>query len=203
MIRDLAKFLIVLGLVCLVAGGGVAALYAVFKADIERRDQAARDEAVRAVLPDGAAADLEKPLALNPATGDAVFAAAQDGRTVAYVASAGAQGYSSVVRVMVGVRADDLAVIRVAVLSQQETPGLGAHVAERVSNFTLWEKIFGPSERGKTEELVNPFLDRFRGQKDTEIRDIQGITAATITSNATKAAVGVAIGEIRKAIERK
>jgi RnfABCDGE-type electron transport complex G subunit len=203
MIRDLAKFLIVLGLVCAVTGGGVAALYAVFKADIERRDQAARDEAVRAVLPEGAEVDFAKPLAVNAATGDAVFAATQGGRPVAYVASGGAQGYSSIVRVMVSVRAEDLSIIRVVVLSQQETPGLGAHVAERTSNFTLWEKVFGPSEAGKTETLINPFLDQFRGKKDTEIREVHGITAATITSNATKAAVGLAIGEIRKAIRRQ
>ncbi len=200
MVKNLIQFVMILVLVALVIGGGVAALYGWLEPRIDARDARAKRDAIRAVVPEGAAIDVDDPLAGEPFAPDAVYVAAgEGGRPVAYVASGGARGYSSVVRVMVGVRADDLAIHRVVVLAQQETPGLGANVARQESNYTLWEKLLGPNENGKAEALVNPFLDRFRGKGRREVPDIQGITAATITSDATKAAVQEALNRIREA----
>ena len=124
---------------------------------------------------------------------------------VACVAQGEAQGYASGGKGMGGAGPDGerLKVHRGVVLSQQETPGLGATVAEERSNYTLWEKLFGPSEAGKTEKLINPFLDRFRGRKQNEIQKVDGITAATITSNATKRAVEQALERIREALKER
>jgi len=204
MIRNLAKFVVILSVACLVIGGGVAALYGVFRGDIERRDLRIKEQAIQDVCPEGAAVDPQAPIAGAPMAADAVYAARDSaGRTVAYVAQGEAQGYSSLLKVMVGVRAEDLAVLRVVVLSQQETPGLGATVAEQKSNFTLWEKLFGPSKAGKTEQLINPFLDQFSGKKPEQFGQVQAITAATITSNATKRAVEQAVQQIREAAGKK
>jgi len=206
MIRNLIKFVIILGLVCTFIGGGVAALYGVFQGRIERRDEQVKAEAIRAVVPAGARVDVEKPLVGEKFAPDAVYAVRDaEGKIVAYVAQGEAQGYSSVVKVMVGAvpDGDRLKVHRVVVLSQQETPGLGATVAEERSNYTLWEKFFGPSEAGKTEKLINPFLDRFRDRKQNEIQKVDGITAATITSNATKRAVEQALERIREALKER
>lgn len=201
MIRNLVQFIVILGLICLLMGGGVAILYAVFKADLRQREDEAQREATSAVCPAGASVDLNAPVAGRPLAADAVYAAkTADGRVVAYIASGEASGYSSVVRVMVGVRAEDLSIIRIVVLSQAETPGLGANVAEQKSNFTLWEKLFGPSKAGKTEQLINPFLDQFSGKKPEQFGQVQAITAATITSNATKAAARQAIERIRNTV---
>jgi RnfABCDGE-type electron transport complex G subunit len=201
MIRNLAKFVVILSVACLVIGGGVAALYGVFRGDIERRDLRIKEQAIQDVCPEGASVDPQAPIAGAPMAADAVYAARDSaGRTVAYVAQGEAQGYSSLLKVMVGVRAEDLAVLRVVVLSQQETPGLGATVAEQKSNFTLWEKLFGPSKAGKTEQLINPFLDQFPGKKPEQFGQVQAITAATITSNATKRAVEQAVQRIRDAV---
>lgn len=82
------------------------------------------------------------------------------------------------------------------VVSHTETPGLGAHVAEHLSTYTLWQKLFGADE---PEEFISPFLDRFKGKRQDEVAGIQAITAATITSSATKAAVGQALDRIRAA----
>jgi hypothetical protein len=76
-------------------------------------------------------------------------------------------------------------------------------VAEQKSNFTLWEKLFGPSKAGKTEQLINPFLDQFPGKKPEQFSQVQAITAATITSNATKRAVEQALERIRDAVGKK
>lgn len=204
MIRNLAKFVVILSVACLVIGGGVAALYGLYRGDIERRDLRIKEQAIQDVCPEGASVDPQAPIAGAPMAADAVYAARNSaGRTVAYVAQGEAQGYSSLLKVMVGVRAEDFSVIRIVVISQQETPGLGATVAEQKSNFTLWEKLFGPSKAGKPEQLINPFLDQFPGKKPEQFSQVQAITAATITSNATKRAVEQALERIREAAGKK
>ncbi|HUX15358.1 MAG TPA: FMN-binding protein [Phycisphaerae bacterium] len=204
MIRNLAKFVVILSVACLVIGGGVAALYGLYRGDIERRDLRIKEQAIQDVCPEGASVDPQTPIAGTPMAADAVYAARDSaGRTVAYVAQGEAQGYSSLLKVMVGVKAEDFSVLRVVVLSQQETPGLGATVAEQKSNFTLWEKLFGPSKAEKTEQLINPFLDQFPGKKPEQFGQVQAITAATITSNATKRAVEQALERIRDAVGKK
>lgn len=202
MIRNIARFVIILGLACLVMGGGVAVLYGYFQGRIALRERAAMEEAIRAVVPEGATVDAARPLAGSAAEGTAVYAAAAPagGAAVAWVAGGQATGYSSIVKVMVGATRDGeaLKVFRVVVLSQSETPGLGATVAETRSTYTLWQKLFGSD---RPEEVFNPFLRRFEQRAAGEVRDVQAITAATITSNATKAAVEQALGRIGQALK--
>jgi len=201
MIRNLAKFVVILSVTCLVIGGGVAALYGLYRGDIERRELEIKREAIDAVCPEGASVDPKTPIAGAPLAADAVYAARDSaGRPVAYVAQGEAQGYSSVIKVMVGASEEDFSVIRVVVLSQQETPGLGATVGEARSTWTLWQKLFGS---GEAEQWVNAFLDQFTGKQAQEFPQIHSITAATITSNATKRAVEQALERIREAAGKK
>ena len=198
MIRNLLKFVVILSVACLVIGGGVAALYGLYRGDIERRELRIKEQAIQDVCPEGASVDPEHPIAGVPMAADAVYAARDSvGGTVAYVAQGEAQGYSSVIKVMVSASAEDFSVIRVVVLSQQETPGLGATVGETRSTWTLWQKLFGS---GEAEQWVNAFLDQFTGKQSQEFPQIHGITAATITSNATKRAVEQALERIRDAV---
>jgi electron transport complex protein RnfG len=197
MTRTLVKFTVILGLICLLMGGGVAVLYGVWRDQIAERERAATQAAMLAVAPEGAEVDTATPIAGSPGDSAAVYAARDpSGKTVGYVAGGGAQGYGGVVRVIVGAKATDLQIVAVVVVSHTETPGLGAHVAEHLSTYTLWQKLFGADE---AERFISPFLDRFRGKRRNEIPDIQAITAATITSNATKAAVAQALDRIRDA----
>ena len=197
MIRNILKFVVIVAVSGVVIGGGVAALYGVFKKDIEQRDLAIKEEAIREVCPEGATADPEQPIAGEPFAPDAVYAARDSrGRTIALIAQGEAQGYSSLVKVMVSARAEDFSVIRVVVLSQQETPGLGATVAETRSTWTLWEKLFGSPE---PEQRINAFLDQFQGRRAEAFSEIHAITAATITSNATTRAIEQALECIRRA----
>ncbi len=201
MTRTLVKFAVILGLICLLMGGGVAVLYGVWRDQIAERERAATLAAMLAVAPEGAEVDAATPIAGSPGDSGAVYAARDpSGKTVGYVAGGEAQGYSSVVKLIVGATADgaDLKVLHVVVVCQSETPGLGAQVAERRSTYTLWQKLFGADE---PEDFLNPFLDRFQGKRPAEVPDIQAITAATITSNAVKAAVGQALDRIRAALK--
>ena len=202
MIRNIAKFVVILAVVCTAMGGGVAVLYGYFHDRIALRERAAMEEAIRAVVPEGAAVDADHPLAGSAAEGRAVYAAAAPGggAAVAWVAGGQAIGYSSTVKVMVGATrdGDTLKVFRVVVLAQSETPGLGATVAETRSTYTLWQKLFGSD---RPEKMFNPFLARFEQRAAGEVRDVQAITAATITSNATKAAVEQALGRIQQVLK--
>ena len=216
MIRNLLKFVVILSVACLVIGGGVAALYGVFKGNLAARDLQTQTAAIQAVCPPGAAADLDHPIAGRPPDPikgldpKAVYVihtyigpvTVVDVRVqpTAYVAQGEAQGYSSIVRVVVSARAADLAVLRVVVVSQAETPGLGATVGETRSTYTLWQKLFGSSE---AEQRVNAFLDQFTGKQTKDFSQIHSITAATITSNATKRAVEQAVQQIRDAAGKK
>ena len=208
MIRNIIKFVVILVVAGVVIGGGVAALYGVFKGDIERRELAIKEEAIRAVCPPGATADFDHPILVeepDPKGGPPVkvpvyVALSAEGQALAIIAQGEAQGYSSLVKVMVGARPEDFAVIRVVVLAQQETPGLGATVAETRSTWTLWEKLFGSPG---PEQRINAFLDQFQGKRVEEFPQVHAITAATITSNATKRAVEQALERIRKAAEKQ
>ncbi len=199
MIRSLAKFVVILVLICLLMGGGVAVLYGWLKGNIEKRERAATQAAMLAVAPEGAEVDVAKPLAGTAAGPSAVYAARDaSGKTIGYVAGGEAHGYGGVIRVIVGAKAPGLQIVGVVVVSHTETPGLGAHVAEHLSTYTLWQKLFGADE---PEQFISPFLDRFKGKRQNEVPDIQAITAATITSTATKAAVAQALDRIRAAIK--
>jgi len=201
MMQTLLKFVAILAAVCIVMGGGVAALYGLWRGRIAEREAAARRAAVRNVTPQGTTVDVDHPLAGEAGTPTAVYAARDAaGETAAYVAAGAARGYASTVRVMVGARPtpQGLAIHKVVVTAQAETPGLGAQVAERRSTFTLWQKLFGAAG---PERVFNPFLARFEGKTARQVPDVQAITAATITSNATKEAVQQALARIRKAMD--
>ncbi|MBL7139677.1 MAG: FMN-binding protein [Planctomycetes bacterium] len=203
MIRTALKFVVILALVCTLMGSGVAVLYGLWEGKIAAREAAARQAAIRAAVPEGAAVDADHPVAGQAGTESAVYAATNaEDKVVAYVAAGAAQGYASTVRVMVGAKPtpEGLVIHTVVVTSQAETPGLGAQVAEHRSTYTLWQKLFGADE---PERTFNPFLDRFPGKRHEALADIQAITAATITSNAVKAAVDEALGRIREAIDTK
>jgi len=202
MIRSALKFVVILGAVCIVMGSGAAVLYGLWQDRIAAREAATRQAAIQTVTPEGTTVDPENPVAGKAGTESAVYAARDDtGKRVAYVAAGAAQGYASTVRVMVGAKpaGDALAIHKVVVTAQAETPGLGAKVAERRSNYTLWQKLFGADE---PETVFNPFLDRFQGKQRAEVADVQAITAATITSSATKEAVREALERIEKAVGR-
>jgi RnfABCDGE-type electron transport complex G subunit len=202
MTRNLLKFVVILALVCIVMGSGVAGLYGLWRGRIADRKAADRQRAIEHVTPEGTTVDAGEPVAGEAGTPSAVYAARDaSGKTVAYVAAGAAHGYASTVRVMVGAKPtpDGLAIHKVVVTSQAETPGLGAQVAEQRSTHTLWQKLFGAEE---PERVFNPFLERFEGKTAQAVPDIQAITAATVTSNATKEAVQQALRRIQEAIGR-
>jgi RnfABCDGE-type electron transport complex G subunit len=199
--KTAVRFAIVLGIVCLVMGSGVALVYATFKDAIAQKDAEQFQALLSAVLPE--AATPPEPVAEGV---EVYLVRDAEGQPLAYAASGSAPGYVGPVDMMVGVWArPGLPIHRVAVLRQMETPGLGSNVAETRSTYNLWQKLgqligLQPAEE---ERLYNVFLDQFDSavvdpQTGAFDRRIDAITAATITSVAVEQAVQEAVSQIRR-----
>lgn len=196
------KFAIVLGIICLVMGSGVALVYATFKGRIAEREREQFQVLLREVLP----VEAGEPEPLSDDVQDVYTVRDAEGRPLAYAARGTQQGYAGPIDVLVGVWArPGLPIRRVVVLSQMETPGLGANVSETRSTYNLWQKLGQMLGVAAAEEegLYNLFLDQFEGvvfdeQSGAPDVRIDAITAATITSDAVKLAVRQAVGRIRE-----
>ena len=197
------RFVLVLGLICLVMGVGVAVLFAAFQARVQAKEREQFDLALRQVLPEG---KIELRAGSRDDASDVYAERDAQGKAVRYAARGAAQGYSSNVRVLVSVDAGTMALCRVAVLSQQETPGLGANVSLTRSTWTLWDKTghaLGASHRGEVEPFENVFLDQFTGRTVEQLDRVDAMTAATITSNAVKQGVRRAVARITDALGKE
>jgi RnfABCDGE-type electron transport complex G subunit len=195
--RQALRFVLVLGIICLVMGSGVAMIYARFKETIADRDEQQRSALRVQVLPAGEGYGPPEPLA---ADAEVFVVRGPDGAAAGYAAEGAAQGYSSTVRVMVGMAADQaLTVRKVVVLAQQETPGLGANISEVRSTYNLWQKI-GLQAAPQAEGAYNEFMDKFDGLSVEQMDQVDAMTAATITSNAVKVAVRQAVDRVRTSL---
>lgn len=111
----------------------------------------------------------------------------KDGKTVGYTFTTSAKGYGGSVSVMTGIDSENGSVSGVVILSQNETPGLGANAVK--DTFT---------SRYKQPLDDNPFTVIKNGT--AKQGEIEAITGATITSQAVTDAVNKAV-EIYKTIE--
>ena len=118
--------------------------------------------ALQSVLPEADAFEAKKTDL------DEYYVATAAGKPVGYCLITESQGYSSTIRMMIGLSNDGL-IRGVKVLSQQETPGLGTRMVEvRQGETSPW------------------FLEQFKGKNAAavELKDIDAITGATISSRA-------------------
>lgn len=113
----------------------------------------------------------------------------KDGKIVGYTFTTSEKGYGGDVEVMTGIDSSKNAVSGVVILSQSETPGLGAN-AEKPS-FT---------DKFKQDVAENGF--EVVKNKEAEKGEIEAMTGATITSSAVTKAVNKAL-DIYKGIEKE
>lgn len=196
---------IVLALICLAAAFGVAGVFQLTRPRILATEQRARQAAQQQVVP--VAAEDIKFETLNPqADAAAQVAVARDkaSNVLGYAALGEAQGYSSRVKIMVGMDAAAEKIMGLKIVSQQETPGLGTRIAEVKADQTILGLIRG-QECAPQADKTPKFLAQFIGRPLDEIKltsangEIQAITGATISSGASVAAVRQAVEKIQKA----
>ena len=166
---------IVLGLITIIAGLGLAVTNEVTKEPIKQQAIAAEEKAKKAVMPE---ADSFEEIVLEDGT--AFFIAKQGDEVVGYVSLEEAKGYGGMIEVVTGVKEDGTVTgINVGGSSFAETPGLGAKA--RDTAFT--DQIQG---KQSPVRLGDP----------TNANAVESITAAARTSNAVLNAVNASAKKI-------
>lgn len=161
--KNMVLCLFAIGLVCSALLAGV---YAVTAEPIAAAAAAKTNAAIAQVVPEFDGIPVEATVEANGVE-YTYYSVSKGGQTVAYAIKASASGFGGPISLMVGVTADGV-VYNTSVLSQSETPGLGAKCTEPA------------------------FADQFKGFSTAEKKlavkkdggDIDAITASTITSRA-------------------
>ncbi len=138
-----AQYTITLTIVSLLASLGVSSVFLLTKDTIKRKEAAVRTEALYVVLTglEGAPVEVTPPTIADE---DRVYKGLNKaGQLIGYAACGDAQGYSSKIKVMVGIDPGLEKIIGINILAQNETPGLGTKMTEVESATTLWSVIFG------------------------------------------------------------
>lgn len=137
------QYTIILTIVSLLAAIGVSSTFLLTRGTIKKKELAVRTEALYMVLPglEGSPVEITP---VNCAEQDRVYKGLdKSGKIVGYAAGGEAQGYSSKIKVMVGVDPELEKILGINILSQNETPGLGTKMTEIESTTTLWSLIYG------------------------------------------------------------
>lgn len=137
-VRDILKLTAALLLISVIAGLALAITFKSTKEQVEHQAQETRQTALSLVLPDGVTVVEKSGSGPIPE----VYWEARDGDvTVGYAFLVSNRGYSSDVKVMVGV--DTAGIITgMSVLEEVETPGLGDRMVEVASKLYIWNGLF-------------------------------------------------------------
>ena len=167
--------------VCLICSALLAVVYAVTKEPIEIATQNKTTNSIAAVVPAFDGVPVKDSITVSDKQ-YMYYVVSKDGKPVGYAIESSAVGFSGPVNVMVGMTAEGV-VYNTKVLSQSETPGLGAKCVK--PQFAYQFKEFDPA------------VKTLKVEKDGG--DITAITASTITSRAFCVAVQTAV-DVYKAI---
>ena len=168
--------------ICLVCSGLLAGVYALTKSPIDAASKAKNQAAIKEVLPENAVTiEEEKTIDVDGFTYTYNRAFDEKGETAGIAINVAPVGFGGPIVIKVGFKVDNIAgkhlVWNTKVLSQAETPGLGAKCVE-------------PAFAGQFREL-DPAAKTLGVKKDGG--DIDAITASTITSRAYVSGVATAV----------
>jgi len=170
---------LVLTLISVIAGAGLAAVYNVTKEPIEQANLAKQQAAIAAVLPEGAEVGEEVMVGDNR-----VFPATLDGAFGGMAIEVNTNGFGGNVKMMVGFDANG-ALVDYSILEMAETPGLG-------SKMTDWFRTKSDI-RGALIADGEVKVSKDGGKYDA-------ITAATISSRAFMVGVNAAMATYTEAL---
>lgn len=153
--KEMIRYGFVLALICTVASGLLAAVNSLTKPRIIAQAMAEEEMSLKEVLPEAASFEPVK------SAGDIIYykGLGKEGKLIGVAFKAQGKGYSSTIETMVGMQKDGT-ITAIKVVSQDETPGLGARIAE-------------PGFNGQ-----------FSGKNALDLTGVQAITGATISSKA-------------------
>ena len=163
--------------ICLVCSGLLAGVYALTKEPIDAAAKAKNEAAIKDVLPDAAKAiEEERTVEFEGASYTYNLAYDEQGNTVGCAINVAPVGFGGPIAIKVGFDVNGV-IWNTKVLSQAETPGLGAKCVEPA--FSDQFKGFNPAEK-------NLAVKKDGG-------DVDAITASTITSRAYADGLALAV----------
>jgi electron transport complex protein RnfG len=178
--RDLARSVWVLFLICVLTTAALAVTFGATRGIIAQREADDADALRRQVLP---GQDRYEAMETGPADAAggvlAIYRGVTGDQTAGYIMTTTAKGYGGPVTLMTGI-APDGRIMGVAVLSAAETPGLGARISEKA--FTGRFDGVAPTSGFRTVKTA-----------PTAAGDIEVLTGATISSRAVVDAVNIAL----------
>lgn len=169
--KEMIRYGFTLTLICTVASASLAVVNSITKPKIIAQAKSEEETSLKGVLPE---ANKFEPVRAGEDT--VYYKAFKDNKFIAVAFKSSGKGYSSVIQTMVGMTKGGV-ITAIKVLSQNETPGLGARVSE-------------PS-----------FTHQFANTNLQGLNEIQAITGATISSKAVIDSVKKKAEEIKTLIE--
>ena len=167
--------------ICLVCSALLAGVYALTKEPIDAAAKAKNEAAIKEVLPDTASAiEEERTVEMDGVTYTYNLAYDASGNTVGCAINVSTLGFGGPIAIKVGFDMNGV-ICNTKVLSQAETPGLGAKCVE--PSFSGQFKGFDPAEK------------KLSVKKDGG--DVDAITASTITSRAYADGLATAVKVFR------
>ncbi|EHM10568.1 electron transport complex, RnfABCDGE type, G subunit [Thermanaerovibrio velox DSM 12556] len=171
----------ILFVITAVTGLVLGAVQQITAGPISKTKEAQRQEAFRKTLPE---ADSFNPVKFPPVSGvQDVQEGRKGGELVGYAVTVSVKGYAGPVVFVTGIGSDGI-IRGISMLSQSETPGLGAKASE---------PSFSDQFRGKKAQVLK--VVKSAPAKDDEVLAISG---ATITSRAVTEGVNSAVEVFEK-----
>jgi len=173
-VKEMLRYGFILAVICIVASGLLAGVNVLTKTRIVAQAQVEEDSSLKEVFPEAAHFEAVK-------SGEEIIyykAHDKDKRLLGAAFRASGKGYSSTIETMVGMLKDGT-IKAIKILSQNETPGLGARVAE------------------------DSFTSRFSNRGMQNLNEVEAITGATISSRAVIDSVKKKAEEIKVLIKNE
>ena len=183
--KIILKFAFILFLVNLIAASILAATYGFTKTRIQKQQDVIKEEALKQVMPE-TVGDRIEPVKKDGVVKYWKVFKGQDTIARGYIFVSKKYGYSSVIETMIGIKKDGT-ITGVRVLSQNETPGLGAKIVEIISDKTLISSLkegFLKERHAKAPYFTEQFRDKDIRGIELSKNNIHAITGATISSRA-------------------
>jgi RnfABCDGE-type electron transport complex G subunit len=185
-----SRMILVLTCVGLISAGFLAGVGLWTEEKIAYNVQQEIEEAIRTVVPGTVVS--EKLLEEKAFT---VYAGkAEDGSLAGYAVYASGTGFQDTITVMFGTDIEVKKLIRLTILKQTETPGLGANIEREDLFLTFWE------DRDIQADLT---LHKPAASSPSELTstEINTITGATISSEAVLNIVNLSLEKLKEKIE--
>ncbi len=188
------KFVFVLSVICLFSAALLSMVYAKTQPILKQQQKEQESEAMKYVLPSAESFKYEEACGLWQGLD-------KDGNVAGYCFKAEEKGYSSVIKMMIGID-KDFRITGIKVLSQNETPGLGTRIIEVKADQTLWDVLGGKANKA-SGPAIPWFLKQFYGKTLDNINEVETISGATISSSAVVRAVKRELENIKECVLNK